>query len=86
MNDYTERLFSYGTLQYERVQLSTFGRKLKGSEVLSKSGDAVHPIVIYTGNRKDKIEVNDYKRVHINLDSGVKAWVYVSVKEEKTHE
>ena len=26
-----ERLFSYGTLQTESVQLSTFGRKLKGS-------------------------------------------------------
>jgi|SRR6185369_9503711 len=30
MND-TERLFSYGTLQTESVQLSTFGRRLKGS-------------------------------------------------------
>jgi len=27
----TERLFSYGTLQTESVQLSTFGRKLNGS-------------------------------------------------------
>ncbi|OGT26315.1 MAG: UDP-N-acetylmuramate--alanine ligase [Gammaproteobacteria bacterium RIFCSPLOWO2_02_FULL_42_14] len=27
----TEKLFSYGTLRYEEVQLSTFGRKLKGS-------------------------------------------------------
>lgn len=26
----TERLFSYGTLQTESVQLSTFGRKLSG--------------------------------------------------------
>lgn len=25
-----EKLFSYGTLQYESVQLSTFGRKLEG--------------------------------------------------------
>src|SRR5262245_15151559 len=30
MNE-TERLFSYGTLQTESVQLSTFGRKLNGS-------------------------------------------------------
>jgi len=30
MND-TERLFSYGTLQTESVQLSTFGRRLEGS-------------------------------------------------------
>jgi gamma-glutamylcyclotransferase (GGCT)/AIG2-like uncharacterized protein YtfP len=27
-----ERLFSYGTLQQENVQLETFGRKLQGSE------------------------------------------------------
>lgn len=27
---YSEKLFSYGTLQYEAVQLSTFGRKLAG--------------------------------------------------------
>lgn len=29
-NFYTEKLFSYGTLQYEAVQLDTFGRKLTG--------------------------------------------------------
>ncbi len=29
MND-TENLFSYGTLRYENVQLTTFGRKLTG--------------------------------------------------------
>ncbi|HEX4840250.1 MAG TPA: gamma-glutamylcyclotransferase family protein [Rhabdochlamydiaceae bacterium] len=28
----TENLFSYGTLQYEKVQLATFGRKLNGQE------------------------------------------------------
>lgn len=28
--DYTENLFSYGTLRYENVQLATFGRKLTG--------------------------------------------------------
>lgn len=32
----SEKLFSYGTLQYEAVQISTFGRKLKGvPDVLS---------------------------------------------------
>jgi len=30
-NDATELLFSYGTLQLEAVQLSTFGRKLVGT-------------------------------------------------------
>lgn len=29
-NDCTESLFSYGTLRYENVQLTTFGRKLTG--------------------------------------------------------
>ncbi len=29
-NNYTENLFSYGTLQNENVQLTTFGRKLMG--------------------------------------------------------
>lgn len=28
---YTEKLFSYGTLQYESVQLESFGRPLNGS-------------------------------------------------------
>ncbi|MBA2655374.1 MAG: gamma-glutamylcyclotransferase [Tatlockia sp.] len=33
----TEKLFSYGTLQYEAVQLSNFGRKLAGTiDTLSK--------------------------------------------------
>ena len=31
---YTEKLFSYGTLQYESVQLATFGRKLNGKKDL----------------------------------------------------
>jgi len=29
-NEYTENLFSYGTLRYEKVQIATFGRKLSG--------------------------------------------------------
>lgn len=29
---YTENLFSYGTLRYEKVQIETFGRKLEGAE------------------------------------------------------
>lgn len=29
-NEFSERLFSYGTLQLEQVQLATFGRKLDG--------------------------------------------------------
>ena len=30
--NYSENLFSYGTLQYEKVQLETFGRKLEGKK------------------------------------------------------
>ncbi|WP_367606730.1 gamma-glutamylcyclotransferase family protein [Legionella sp. W05-934-2] len=33
----TEKIFSYGTLQYESVQIANFGRKLNGSkDILSK--------------------------------------------------
>ncbi len=69
---YTESLFSYGTLQYETVQLSTFGRKLHGKAdtltgykleqvqiqdpaVIAASGEAVHPILIPTGNLADEV-------------------------------
>ena len=31
LNEPTEQLFSYGTLRQEKVQLSTFGRKLDGT-------------------------------------------------------
>ena len=70
---HTEKLFSYGTLQYEHVQLATFGRKLHGRrdiligyhlsqlqitnpEVISTSGEALHPVLFYTGNKTDQIE------------------------------
>ena len=66
-----ERLFSYGTLRYESVQLATFGRKLIGStdilagytlshlkiknpDVVTTSGDAIHPILISTNNQNVK--------------------------------
>lgn len=111
---HTEHLFSYGTLQKEKVQLSTFGRMLSGAqdwlcgfkltslkitdpEVLRISEQEFHTILTYTGDLKDKIEgmvftisgeellladkyeVEDYKRVQIQLESGLKAWVYVDV-------
>lgn len=109
-----ENLFSYGTLRYEKVQISTFGRKLEGREdslpcyrmekikildpdVIAKSGEDVHSILTFSGNpldlvpgvvfrvtpeelrRADEYEVADYKRVKVDLRSGVSAWVYVSV-------
>ncbi|MCL9684765.1 gamma-glutamylcyclotransferase family protein [Legionella maioricensis] len=108
----TEKLFSYGTLQYEAVQLASFGRKLEGNKdilpgfelstveikdpkVIATSGESTHPIITYTGNpsdtvkgmvfnvsqkeikEADKYEVADYKRVSVQLASGLKAWVYI---------
>ena len=67
-----ERLFTYGTLQTEKVQLSLFGRKLEGSrdalvgyrvitiEVQDQSfvahSGAVQRTVQYTGNTSDVVE------------------------------
>lgn len=72
-NTYSEKLFSYGTLQYEHVQLSTFGRKLNGKKdiliayqllnlkindpkVVETSGEAIHPVLMYTGKKDDRVE------------------------------
>ena len=116
--DYTENLFSYGTLRYENVQLATFGRKLAGQpdnlpgyfleklkitnpEVIAKSGEDIHSIIQFSGNPKeqipgivfkiskeellqaDKYEVADYKRIQVQLLSGIFAWVYVNAKPLK---
>ncbi len=71
-NHCTEKLFSYGVLQDESVQLRAFGRKLNGTkdnligyqlstievhdtDAVATSGTAVHPILIYTGNRINKV-------------------------------
>ncbi len=113
--DYTENLFSYGTLRYENVQLATFGRKLAGQpdnlpgyfleklkitdpEVIAKSGEDTHSIIQFSGNPEDQIpgivfkiskeellqtdkyEVADYKRIQVQLLSGIFAWVYVNAK------
>lgn len=110
-----EKLFSYGTLQQEEVQLATFGRKLTGAqdallgykrsmveitdpEVLATSGKKFHPIVTSTNNpqeavegtvfdvthkeilQADRYEVNDYKRINVQLRSGCAAWVYVKAE------
>ena len=110
---HTEKLFSYGTLKLEAVQLSTFDRRLMSApdrlksyrlekvkitdrEVLLKSGKTHHPIIRFTGNDTDEVkgfvfdishaellqadayEVDDYKRICVQLASGVSAWVYVA--------
>lgn len=108
-----EFLFSYGTLQLEKVQIENFGRVLEGEydalsnfklssveikdeEVLKQSRLQFHPIAIPSSNVEDKIngmvftitykellkadsyEVDDYTRISVNLDSGKKAWIYIS--------
>ncbi|HVV68224.1 MAG TPA: gamma-glutamylcyclotransferase family protein [Gammaproteobacteria bacterium] len=110
---YTEKLFSYGTLRQESVQLEKFRRKLDGMadtlkgfslsmveikdpQVVAISGQASHPILNYTGNATDHIEgmvfdvtaeelkqadayeTKDYRRVSVQLTSGLTAWVYVN--------
>ena len=115
MNLYSEKLFSYGTLQYESVQLETFGRKLQGfqdvlsgyrleplkitdEKVIAISGEAIHQVLIPTNNITDEVvgivfditeeelkqadeyEVEDYKRVQVQLHSGNYSWVYVYAK------
>lgn len=109
----SEKLFSYGTLRYENVQLSLFGRSLQGEsdaligfilknieikdpQVLATSGEAFHPMLEHTGDiadlvpgmvfdiseqelfQADQYEVADYKRIQVQLSSGVQAWVYVA--------
>ncbi len=108
----TQYLFSYGTLQMERVQIELFNRLLLGARdrlqgyrlgtlditdasVLQTSQQAEHPIAIPSEARKDFIpgmvykmteeemiladsyEVDDYKRIEVQLSSRLKAWVYV---------
>lgn len=113
---HTEKLFSYGTLRYETVQLATFGRKLTGKadvltgyrlsmipindpDVIETSGEAEHPIIQFTNDQQDQVngivfdvsieelkqadsyEVAEYKRVSVQLKSGLSAWVYVNAVE-----
>ncbi|WP_133127280.1 gamma-glutamylcyclotransferase family protein [Legionella nagasakiensis] len=117
--NHTEKLFSYGTLQYEAVQFANFGRKLAGqvdhlpgfklstveitdTNVIAASREKVHPIIFYTGllsdevcgmvfdislnelDQADSYEVKDYKRIQVQLASGIKAWVYVDARQEES--
>ena len=110
----TERLFAYGTLQQEAVQLTTFGRKLEGEpdalieyiltmiqtqdqNFAAASGSAHHRTIQFTGIASDVVEgtaftvtkkeledadayePTDYKRVIVQLRSGIDAWVYLKV-------
>jgi gamma-glutamylcyclotransferase (GGCT)/AIG2-like uncharacterized protein YtfP len=113
----TENLFSYGTLQTERVQLATFGRRLEGKpdilvgyrlamvpikdqNVIATSGDTHYRNAQFTGIAADLIEGTvfavtekeleqadtyekdaDYKRVIVELSSGINAWVYMNIRQ-----
>lgn len=107
-----ELLFAYGTLQTAAVQLSTFGRRLNGTDdalvgyrlkiiriedqdFVAASGTADHRNLEFTGDPTDTVEgtvfkvtpaeleqsdayePDGYKRVLVQLRSGVKAWVYL---------
>lgn len=56
---YDEKIFSYGTLQFENVQIANFGRKLDScKDVLSQfelSGENIHPMITYTGNPENQV-------------------------------
>jgi gamma-glutamyl AIG2-like cyclotransferase len=70
--EYTERLFSYGTLQTETVQISLFGRRLEGNpdalvgyclvtiQVQDQSfvahSGAMQRNLLHTGNSSDVVE------------------------------
>lgn len=111
----TEYLFSYGTLQLEKVQIESFGRTLNGTKdslkgykltsleitdenVLKQSEQQFHPMAVPSNSINDKVdgvvfeitseellqadkyEVADYKRILVTLESGKKAWIYISVE------
>ena len=109
-------LFSYGTLQQDDVQRSTFGRLLRGrpdslpafepsqvkiadSALAASLGRTHHANVTYNGRPDSRVggtvfEITDedlaaadrfeqvaaYKRIHVTLASGTKAWVYVDAR------
>ncbi len=64
---YTEKLFSYGMIQSEEIQISTYGRKLTGIiDILpgynlttfsqqNLDNTTLHPILTSTNNTKDEI-------------------------------
>jgi gamma-glutamylcyclotransferase (GGCT)/AIG2-like uncharacterized protein YtfP len=109
-----EYLFSYGTLQNEKVQKELYGRILSGSgdtlrgfktssieiqdEFFLSRGEQKYQLVANISNDKndaikgtvfeitekellltDKYEPGGYKRIQVELESGKKAWTYVTI-------
>jgi gamma-glutamylcyclotransferase (GGCT)/AIG2-like uncharacterized protein YtfP len=112
LEENSELLFAYGTLQTEAVQLSLFKRRLDGKadalvgyrlrivriedqEFVKTSGTADHRNLEFTGDPNDLVEGTvftvtqseleqtdtyepaGYKRVLVQLRSGLNAWVYL---------
>ncbi|MDO3694720.1 gamma-glutamylcyclotransferase family protein [Wenyingzhuangia sp. chi5] len=98
------KLFTYGTLQDESVQLALFNKTLKGSidsiigfekQEITLDG-VIYPILVKNNKSTkvikgtcydlsdqeilicDEYEGNEYKRIVIELCSGIEAWVYIS--------
>jgi len=113
MNHLNQLLFSYGTLQDDRIQLEIFGRKLSGlkdrlrgfwmGQLQLATGNEPnpdniqsYPVAIASDQQTDYIEGKvyqltleeleqadhyetiAYRRVHVQLESGKFAWVYLS--------
>jgi len=77
-----ESLFSYGTLQYEKVQLETFGRLLKGTkDVLS--GYQLSSVEI---TDEDVLAASEQKYHLIAVPSGLETDTIEGVIFEITHE
>lgn len=98
---YSEHLFSYGTLQYESVQLAIFWRVLQGipdllrnyklsktkisnPDIVVTSGEAEHPIIIFTGNSADEVSgvVFDISSDELTLCDEYEAADYRSISVE----
>ncbi|HEY6064487.1 MAG TPA: gamma-glutamylcyclotransferase family protein [Chitinophagaceae bacterium] len=110
-----ENLFSYGTLQKEKVQSGLFGRHLNGTkdtlkgyklssvEIRDESflsggeqniqltvtpsdnlNDRIEGTVFEVSKEElylaDKYEPDNYKRVEVALESGMKAWIYIAAQ------
>jgi hypothetical protein len=108
-----EYLFSYGTLQKEKVQLELFGRILQASadalrgyitspieikdEAFLSKGEQKNQLTLINSTDKndiirgtvlevtteelltaDNYEPKGYKRIKVELESGIAAWIYVA--------
>lgn len=65
-----EKLFSYGTLQYETVQLSLFGRKLNGKKDL------------LTGFKLFTVQITDLKVIELSGESIHKILKFTNNEED----